>query len=518
MDLRLVVAAAAAATLAAPAALAQDRPSEETLFGAPAQPAPPPADRPATEATPARPSEGELFGSQGSPNATPPPPQGIISREKEDALRLGGQVYLRATTFAANSKIGEWSLSSPNLLDLYADARPNDRVRAFVLGRLVYDPTILPPEGTPARLDQRSLLRFSSVANPRGVLDQLWVNFDVEHRAFVTVGRQHAKWGVGRFWNPTDYLHPVRRDPLAVFDERTGATLVKVHVPWEAKGWNLYAVTMLEDVAGDPPRRADGTQDGTNRLGRLGAGGRAEVVLAGVELGADAMVQGGHRPRFGVDFSTGLWDLDVYGEAALRTSVDTPRWRLVPGTEGSGTLQIERHDRLGLTPQVVAGATYGVRYSDEDSVFFGAEYFYDRSGYDDPRIYPALVGVLALSRVGVPGFSSQPNPYTPFYLGRQYAAAHVSLPSPGRWNDTTLSLSVIGSLSDRSFIARLDHAVLLLTYLKLETFVAARGGARDGEFRLGFDGNVAVPGTAISVPVHNDPMIFDAGIAIRVAL
>jgi hypothetical protein len=347
------------------------------------------------------------------------------------------------------------------------------------------------------------------------------------------VGRQHAKWGVGRFWNPTDYLHPVRRDPLAVFDERTGTTMVKVHVPWEAKAWNPYGVAMLEDVAGDPPRRADGTQDGTGRLGRLGAGGRVEVVLAGVELGADAVVQSGHRPRFGVDFSTGLWDLDVYGEAALRTSVDTPRWRIVPGTEGSGTLQVERHDPLGFTPQLVAGATYGLKYSDDDSVFFGAEYFYDRSGYDDPRIYPALVGILGLSRLppitvrGGPSpdsptttldFSREPNPYTPFYLGRQYAGAHVSLPSPGRWNDTTFTVSLIGSLSDRSFIARLDHSVLLLTYLKLETFVAARGGPRGGEFRLGFDGSVAIPGTALVIPVHNDPMILDAGIALRVSL
>lgn len=477
-----------------------------------------------------RPSEGELFGGQEAP-VPAPPPLGAAAREKEDTLKVGGQVYLRAATFAADSKVEQWQLSSPNLLDLYVDSRPNDRVRAFALGRLLYDPTILPPAPLPATpgLDARSLLGRTGAANPRAVLDQLWINFDVDHRAFVTAGRQHAKWGVGRFWNPTDYLHPVRRDPLAVFDERTGTTLVKVHVPWEAKGWNLYAVSMLEDVAGDPPRRADGTQDGTNRLGRVGAGGRVEVVLAGVELGADAMVQSGHRPRFGVDLSTGLWDLDVYGEAALRTSVDTPRWRIVPGTEASGALRIERDDPGGFLPQLVGGATYGVKYSDEDSVYLGVEYFYDRSGYDSPRIYPALVGVSALARAGafsVPGpggvqgvdLSAQPNPFTPFYLARQYGGAYVNLPSPGRWNDTSFTLSIIGSLSDRSFIARLDHSVLLLTYLRLETFVAARGGARDGEFRLGFEGNVELPGTTVVVPVKNDPMILDAGVAVRVSL
>jgi hypothetical protein len=363
------------------------------------------------------------------------------------------------------------------------------------------------------------------------VLDQLWVNFDVERRAFVTVGRQHAKWGVGRFWNPTDYLHPVKRNPLAVFDERTGTTLVKVHVPWEARGWNLYAVSVLEDVAGDPPRRADGTQDGTNRLGRVGAGGRAEVVLAGVELGADALVQRGHRPRFGVDFSTGLWDLDVYGEAALRSSVDTPRWRAAAGGSSDLLTRYERHDPLGFTPQVVAGATYGVKYSDEDSAFFGAEYFYDHSGYDGPRIYPALLALSSLS--AVPSFSfddggtlrtvanpfaGQPSSFTPFYLGKHYGGAHVSLPNPGSWNNTTFTLSVLGNLSDKSFIARLDHSVLVLTYLRLETFVAGHFGAREGEFRAGFTIPAGTIGGAPFQGFSTAPAILDAGVALRVSL
>ena len=41
----------------------------------------------------------------------------------------------------------DWSLSAPSLLDLYLDARPNPRVRAFILGRMSYDPT-LPPNGS----------------------------------------------------------------------------------------------------------------------------------------------------------------------------------------------------------------------------------------------------------------------------------------------------------------------------------------------------------------------------------
>jgi hypothetical protein len=171
-----------------------------------------------------------------------------------------------------------------------------------------------------------------------------------------------------------------------------------------------------------------------------------------------------------------------------------------------------------------------VKYSDEDTVTFGAEYFYDRSGYDGPSIYPALLSIASLSpvpRFTVPGpppvpvanpYLGQPNPFTAFYLGRHYAGAWVSLPAPGRWNDTTFTLSVLGNVSDESLVARLDHAVLLLTYLHLETYLAAHAGTRAGEFRLGF----TVPsGTIAQQPFEGfstDPMVFEAGIALRVDL
>ena len=94
----------------------------------------------------------------------------------------------------------------------------------------------------------------------------------------------------------------------------------------------------------------------------------------------------------------------------------------------------------------------------------------------------------------------------------------MSLPSPGSWNDTTFTLSVLGNLSDRSFLARLDHSVLALTYLRVETFAAVHLGHRGGEFRL----DLAVPelGSFFTVPgglVTQRPLI-DLGIALRVSL
>jgi hypothetical protein len=534
MPPRAALALAALAVLAAAPARGQDRPSEDELFGAPAVEAPaPPApaekergERGRTDAEKAaRPEEAQLFGAPPAAQAAPPPPQGIVSRERDDTLRIGGQLYLRAAAAAVeDQQPGDFALSSPNLLDVYLDARPNDRVRAFVLGRLTWDPT-LPPPGAPS-LPEASFTGASGFvlggdSDPRGVLDQLWVNFDVERVLFVTAGRQHVKWGVGRFWNPTDFLHPVRRNPLAVFDERTGTAMVKLHLPWEARGWNAYGVAVLEDVAGAP--------EPARRVGRVGVGGRAEVVVGLMELGLDALAQDGHRPRFGVDVSAGVWDLDLYAEAAFRTSVDTPRWREADPTAPLFGGRFVRADPIGPMAQVVAGGSWSAKYSDEDVVTLGAEYFYDESGYESPRLYPVLFGVGVLgaapATIVIPTepptefanpVAGEPSPFTPFYLGRHYGAAFVSLPAAGSWNDTTLTLSVLGNLSDKSFVARLDHSVLALTYLRIETFLAGHFGAREGEFRAGFD--FPPEAVALGFPPRTEPLVLQAGVALRVSL
>jgi hypothetical protein len=506
----------------APAA-AQDRPSEDELFGAP--PAAPgaaaaPRDAPAERDAPAQggvaPDEAELFGASGSPAAVPPPPERLTGSGRDDPLQLGGQLYLRAQLSAQDdTKPGDSGVSSPNLLDLFVDVRPNERVRGFALGRLSYDAVTadgrvgLPPELAAA-------LGLEPASNPRAVLDQLWVNFDVGRRLFVTAGRQHAKWGVGRFWNPTDFLHRQPRDPLDVFDARTGTAMVKLHAPWEARGWNAYGVVLLED-----PRAGGGEAAGTLR--GLPAGGRVEVVLGTMELGADLLVGEGARPRYGVDVSAGIWELDLYAEAAFGAA--RPRWRerdpaapilTAPGVPGRYELRPAR----GGSPQVVAGGSWSVNYSDEDALTAGAEYFYQESGYDDPRVYPFLLFGAPSVELGPPLIVARQDPaaFTSFYLGRHYAGAFLLLPQPGRWNDTSLTLSVLGNLSDKSFVARLDHSVLALTYLRVETFVAGHLGKRGSEFRFALDLPPEISGALGAERFGIEAPIVDVGIALRVNL
>jgi hypothetical protein len=518
-------AVALAVLLAAPAPAPGEspRPSEADLFGgAVTTPVEPLADPPVA------PSEAPEARRRGAAEPVPDArgdallggparqaPDGRWDAAKEDPLKVGGLLYLRASTSAQRGVApAAWPLSSPNLLNVFLDARPNDRVRGFALGRLTYDPTI--PAQAPGLLGGPV-----SQAQTRAVLDQLYVNFDVARTVFVTAGRQHVKWGTGKLWNPTDFLHPARRDPLSQYDDRAGVTMVKAHLPWEARGWNLYGVALLDDLAGQSTRAGQVATPGeVGALGHVGGAARAELVLGGIEVAADVAAQRGHTPRFGLDTSFALGDLDLHAELALTRGRDAPYWRLTgadAGDPGSWT-----RGALGTTPQVVAGAEWSWQYSDQDALTVGAEYFFNDAGYADGHAYPVLLFSPNLpadtaGRIALGGSVDPRAAFTPFYLGRHYAGAYLALPRPGRWNDTTFTLSALANLSDGSGLVRLDHAVVLNTYLTLETFLAGHLGTRGGEFRFGItlpERPVAGMTLGLELPT---PLV-DAGVALRVRL
>lgn len=462
-----------------------------------------------------------------------------------DPLKIGGQFYWRAmSTAKQDQKIQNWAVSAPALLDVFMDARPNERVRAFVLGRMFYDPT-LPPSGS-ATSSVAGVGSVSAQTNdflgstlgqqtrgPTVLLDQLWLRADILHTIFVTAGKQHVRWGTARFWTPTDYLHMVPRNPLLPFDSRTGTTMLKLHLPWEERGWNFYAYAIPEGV------------DATPTTGDVAAAARAEVVLGTMEVGLGAFTQRYSKPKFAGDVSFGLWDLDFYGEAALRNAADVDRvgFRNVQFTpdqvpngapptyttnDTSPPLTVDPsnfpsvvdaffpvHRGSGWKPQVTGGVSYTRRYNDNDTFTVGGEYFYNALGYDDPRVYP---GVLFL-----PHAVPLANPATFFYLGRHYLAVYATAPAPFSWDLHTFSLSNLVNLSDKSGITRLDYSLVALTHLRFEAYGAVHWGQRNGEFRFGLDGsalsNTGIPAVdnlaqALTFP----PAVFDVGVGLRVAL
>ena len=413
-----------------PLPVAED-PREAELFG---EPEPPPPPAPALEEAP--------FGEPLLSDAQ----IGGRLDAAHDPLALGGKAYMRLQYSLSDGVDPESAaLSAPNLLDLYLDGRPNDRVRAFVRWRLRYDYTVT--DGDTDALGQ-------PVESLSTSLDQLWLKWDLGRLVYVTLGRQPVRWGSGRFWNPTDFLNAQRKDPLAIFDERLGVGLLKLHLPLESLAGNLYAVANLE---------------GASSPNEVGGAIRAEVLLGDAEIAASAAARKDDPVRLGLDVSSALWDLDVRAEGAVVHGEDRPFYR---GEMDLSRLVLpEEYSREDdWIPQVAAGAEVSVLYSDQDSVVLGGEYFFNDAGVGDPDLY--LAGLL------------DGEGFVPFYLGRHYAAAYAMLAAPGDWNDTTVVTSAIGNLSDGTWLARLDWGVRVLTYLDVNAFAALHLGEAGGELRF----------------------------------
>ena len=422
-------------------------------------------------------------------------------------LTVGGLLYLRSVWRAAHgNSVRNGVLSAPSLAEVFLDGQPNDRVRGMVRARLRYDPTYgrVQPGAYPG----------ATSTNPSVLLDQFWIKFDIARSVFLTIGKQHNRWGVGRFWQPTDFLQPVRRSPTATFDERTGVNAIKLHIPWESAGWNFYGVALLE-----------GGGRFVNRLDRVLAGGRMEILLGAMEVGIDALFSKDAKPRVGVDASVGFGPFDFYVDAGFRASSEQVRWVRVQPEDTSFTnpaqfRAAEPANIAGVGTEAVFGTSAEISYGAGDAVVLGGEYFYRSFGYDDKRVYPWL----ALGPYLYPSqFSGAP--FTPFYVGRYYAALFASLPSPGSWDDVTFTLTNISNLSDHTYVSRIDFALTVLNDLRFEVFGEAYYGERGGEFQLDLsvppscaDGSTScspdqqLPGFSLRAPR------FAVGLALRLAI
>lgn len=354
----------------------------------------------------------------------------------DDKLQIGGFMYLRSNwNFVDSKEVEDHRISLPSLVELYLDGRPTDRIRGFVRGRLGWDPTL--SDGATDLLGQE-------VDEVSVLLDELWLKFDIERVVYLTIGQQKVRWGTTRLWNPVDVINLTRRAPLDLFDLRTGVPAVKLHFPVESLGWNFYVLGMMDDVTS---------------IEKAGVAARAEFVFSTVEMGLTGAYRKGVDPKVGLDFSAGVWDVDVMGEVSVR---------------------LDEAKDLEPVLQVSAGLQYGLKYSDEDVMYMGVEYFYNQAGHDS--VEDAIRSSIADTPLDQLD-SGLPFPQF-FYVGKHYGAVFISLIAPGSWNDTNITLSTVGNFSDMSFVSRLDYSVRVLTFMTVQAFVMGHYG-QQGELRFG---------------------------------
>ena len=453
-------------------------------------------------------SRDEAILGAGAPSADHP-----TRPAPEDPLKIGGQFYLRAQTTAQRGadarRLG--AVSAPSLLDVYLDARPNDRVRGFVLGRMIFDPTLPPaarggPDRAPA-LDTgggswapptlTSLFAPATAGRTR-----CWTRCGCAStspaRSSSPPASSTCAGAPARFWN----AHRLPARPPA----QPAGRVRRPHRHHHAEAARALGGAGLELLRLRP---AGGRRRGPPRVGQVGGRGRAPRSCSAPPSWAWAAWSSAAASPAGGRLSTGIWDLDFYGEVALRygseidrvvvdaaTSV-ARRWshagcrRRAPATRSTAT--------SGLKPQVVGRRHLPAAVQRQRRVRpWAPSTSTTRSATPRPR----LPGPVC---PGSPRWSSRrPSSTWAATTGRCSSAS--LRPTPGTY--TTFTLSTLGNLSDRSFITRLDYSLQLLTHLRFEAFVAVHYGTREGEFRFGVT-NFQVAGRDYSIP----PMILDLGLA-----
>jgi hypothetical protein len=395
-----------------------------------------------------------------------------------DPLKIGGSLLMFGQAFFREEQpVEKANFSSPFILDLYLDARPSDRIRAYAVGRLQYDPTKPGGETQTQTVGSQSSfvgLTPSARANPSAFLDQLWLRFDIARSVFVTVGRQKVRWGVSRVWYPTDYLNSQPRDALNPFDARLGVNMVKVHIPVESLGWNFYAYGLLDSVT---------TDSSGISLNQLGGGLRGEFVFGKTELTTSAVWQKGRRPRYAIDISTALGPIDLYAEAALRDGRDFVLFKTPADLTQDNLLQkfgdIEAYRPNGLLVQVSGGASWQFNYTDKNAAILGVEYFYNPAGYDDIGGYQVktfLPGVL--------GLTLDPVQNVPLYGAKHNLAVTLTAPGIPGADWVTLNLSTLIILNDPAALTRLDAIFRVLSFLNVQAFAGVLYGQPGGQVRF----------------------------------
>ncbi len=468
-------------------AYAADSDIESELFGSSSQPADDSKDK-KNSATGAdnkqnnkdKKAESDVEGGFGQQLTTD---EHIVNKlgNADKILTFGGMLYLNMSyAVKKETDADDDPIASPNLIDGFADIRPNDRLRGFIRGRLNYDFTA----------NESAAAQFGASKDKLyGSLDQLWLKADVGRAVFITFGRQPVKWGSGYFWNPTDFLNKSRKDPLARFDARLGLDMLKIHVPVEKYGWNFYAMTTMENA--DKPSN-------------IGVAGRAEFAFWQMETSFMAAWKKNDALYLGADVTMGVGWFDFKAEASVAHNSQTVFYKGMPdytkidlngviGSDGSINYDLLNQRIAALIPsytrkddwipQLLGGVEISIPYGDDDTLILGGEYFYNDAGYSNADVLPLLY------------MSGQ---YKPLYVGRHYAGLYAMLAAPYRLDDWTFIGSVFGNLSDLSFTAHLETRVTVLTYLQLSGYANYHFG-RNGELYYGLKiPKTDVPGVDLS--------------------
>ncbi|MBF0298241.1 MAG: hypothetical protein HQK51_05950 [Oligoflexia bacterium] len=366
---------------------------------------------------------------------------------KDNSLQIGG--FLRSEIYYygnQHGKLSENTISAPQTASIYLDSKLRNGIRAFIRGKDIYDPTIdsteentqISPTTTESTRTGHTGERTGRTGRPNVEnllqLEEMKLMFNINKTVFITAGKSKIKWGVSKFWNPTDFINNYHQDILKTVDERLGVPLIKAHIPVDTS--NIYLLTILED---------------SSTSAKAGYAARMEIPISTKsEFTLSALHRGGHK-NYGGDFSIGVGNFDFYAEAAM----------------------VQESSDASRSTAYTLGASYEIGYADKESLIITGEYFHQSDGLSDAQNYTNYT------------YSFLTPSYRPFYHSRDYAMVSITMPRPFSWSDYTFNLFNLENISDQSYILKFRVESKAIQDILFATEVTYHYGHTYGEFRYG---------------------------------
>lgn len=274
-------------------------------------------------------------------------------------------------------------------------------------------------------------------AAPVYTLGEFHLSFDVSKVVFVRLGNQLIDWGASAVWSPADFINRRVADPNAAIDTRAGKPGVRIHVPWAAGNFFVFADASSALTKAGEPR--DLLRTGTLAL-------KADTTLAGWNVGLVANGGVEAPPRLGLTTSGQVFGIDLWGEAG-------------------GVVPLADH-KLTWSASLGGERQFGV----DGEWTLRSEGYWNPDGQGDVALTPAILGA-----------------FTPFYWGRAYLYAEV-LKQKLLGPDVTGSLSATVNLGDGSWSSTASFRTAFPAILPFSLFTQYNGGPLQREFTLSTGG------------------------------
>ncbi len=405
--------------------------------------------------------ENALF----SDTATVVPQKGMVdSAHMKDATEkkgtsIGGSVIAAATGVATRNwrtgyHMSDTYLTSLLVGNLLLDARLLDNVKAFANAEVDYSPS----------------------SDTIGVdLREMFMDANINKQIYFRAGKQVLQWGRCYLWNPTDLINVEKKMFIEKIGSREGTYGLRVHAPF-GTAMNLYSFVDLNSVS---------------RLDQTAATAKFEFLAGGTEMAFSLWGKENRPPVAGYDFSTQVFNINIYGEASVSNGNNTPMMAKAPDS----VLYIDTFS-TGWTARVSIGFNRLFDFFDiKDGISIGAEAFYNGGGYSNNKFqdttkYPFRepvtyviphVGSTTLARGTMAQFLLANNLYEPNYLSHYYAAIFTGI-NRFLLSDMTLNLNALMNLEQESGVISLSFGYTTLSNLTFGITADAYLGGNNTEY------------------------------------